>query len=833
MPYWIADSLAGLPAFLWIYLALGGGWSLALLPRSEWRQNWVQVIALAFALGPMLLTAWMLILGTVGMLGETHALTSVNVLGGTVVLALLALVLVWRKLRLPASPTKPPASALLSDERLLISLMLAALMVRWFVVAYWPFTAYDALWVYGYEGRLYELLGYIPKSIGYYPQFLALQYTYGQLLSGTINDHVARAVLPFLHIGSILATYVLGSRLFSRRTGIIAAAIWALYPHVGEWARAGDLEIPLTFAFTLAAAFFLLAWTGHQPSRRYALMAGVLLGVGLWIKPTMGAFILGMGLMLLLHGLRVRFNWQRMKERFVVTLLTLIAAVPLGGVWYVRNLLLGLPPLIFPPAFWQTLAQRSGGEFGWPLAALIAWAVYLRWRYPRYDWRLGALGLLLILLALVPTILPNLQFLHLTTPLRPMSLFEFALLAAGSVVLAITLRRMSRELWDEELRSTTTKIGWGLALALPYFVTWFLSYSYHYRLSFAVVPLLILPLALVLGRLFTPERIAVGVRRLAYLVVIVLIAYPGIISAIDDPNEGGDYLWSNRYPDDISRYRSGNAALMNVVDGLQIWVDQHPDMKLTVDAPGVDRLPFFFPLQNIRIEPAPTTLDQLEDVNYFVYGKPEGIGSYESLNIPPLQNQVVSALNRHDIMRRAWGMDDGIFKYDVYELHVSDRWVEPHPAGVPTQDVVFGGMLQYLGYDIGGLDLWPGRSVITHFYWQVLKPLPEDYTIYIHLRDQKDQVIATWDGPVGRGPIVSGNESYYSTLVWQPGEYISDERRIQLPDGVNPVGDGYRLVIGIYNSVTGERLPVTLDGQPGGEGFLVENRIEILAQAPQ
>jgi hypothetical protein len=367
-------------------------------------------------------------------------------------------------------------------------------------------------------------------------------------------------------------------------------------------------------------------------------------------------------------------------------------------------------------------------------------------------------------------------------------------------------------------------------LALPYFVTWFVSYSYHYRLSFAVVPLMILPLATILARLFTPERVGAGVRRLAYLVVIILICYPGVISAINDPNGGGDYLWTDKYPDDTARYRSGNAALMNVVDGLQIWIDQHPGEKLTVAAPGVDRLPFFFPTQDIRIDPAPTKLDQLEDAAYFVYGKPEGIGSYDG--VPQLQNQVVEALNRRDIARRAWGMDDGIFKYDVYELHVADRWITPHPAGEAKQDIVFGGMVRYLGYDIGGFELWPGRNVIVHFFYQVLKPLPEDYTIYIHLRDHNDQIIAAWDGPVGRGPLVSGLEGYYSTLVWQTGEYISDERKLQLPQGVNPVGSGYHLVIGIYNSVTGERLPVTVDGQPGGEGLLVENRMEILAQAP-
>src|SRR5690606_26441499 len=102
------------------------------------------------------------------------------------------------------TPAKNPP--LYADEKLLIALIIGACAVRWLVIAYWPFTAFDALWVYGYQGRLYTLLGYIPTSIDYYPQFLQLQYTYGQLaLGGAVDDHAARAVLPFLNAGSILA----------------------------------------------------------------------------------------------------------------------------------------------------------------------------------------------------------------------------------------------------------------------------------------------------------------------------------------------------------------------------------------------------------------------------------------------------------------------------------------------------------------------------------------------------------------------------------------------------------------------------------------------------
>ena len=56
------------------------------------------------------------------------------------------------------------------------------------------------------------------------------------------NDHAARAILPLLHLGSIAAAYTLGMKLFTRRVGLFIAAIWALYPHMGDWSRVGDLD---------------------------------------------------------------------------------------------------------------------------------------------------------------------------------------------------------------------------------------------------------------------------------------------------------------------------------------------------------------------------------------------------------------------------------------------------------------------------------------------------------------------------------------------------------------------------------------------------------------
>ncbi len=230
---WISQTLAALPATLWIYFGVGLPWALVVLPCKDWRTPGLLACA-TLAFGPMLLSAWMLVLGTVGGAQESATLNMTAVLSGTAVIAVSGSILTWRKaLRGSASPTE--RAPLATDEKLIIALIVVAVFIRWFTTAYWPFTSYDPIWVYGYEGRLYTLLGYIPQNIGYYPQFLPLQYTYGQLaVGGTIGDHAARTVLPFLHIGSIFAVYVLGARLFSRRTGIIAAGLWALYPHVAQ-----------------------------------------------------------------------------------------------------------------------------------------------------------------------------------------------------------------------------------------------------------------------------------------------------------------------------------------------------------------------------------------------------------------------------------------------------------------------------------------------------------------------------------------------------------------------------------------------------------------------
>ena len=73
----------------------------------------------------------------------------------------------WRKWRITTPSYLPERELRFEwDALLIIALIAVALLIRWLGVAYWPSTAYDARWVYAYQGELYALKGFIPNSIG-------------------------------------------------------------------------------------------------------------------------------------------------------------------------------------------------------------------------------------------------------------------------------------------------------------------------------------------------------------------------------------------------------------------------------------------------------------------------------------------------------------------------------------------------------------------------------------------------------------------------------------------------------------------------------------------
>lgn len=795
--HWLTDALTALPLALLIVVGLGLPLALLLLPRRDWGQR-ALVGALSITAGTAVQTGWLFVLGSLGQL------TTLPILAGLAVLSLLAWLGLAVKQRHTTAQPHPTVPFTPIEKALLVGIV-ACVIGAWLATSYWPFSAYDTLWVYGYQARLYTLTHEIPTSIGYYPQYIQLQYAFYQIVLGAVNDHSARVVVLLMHVGSILAAYVLGSQLFSaRRVGLLSAALWAFYPHVGLWAQMGDLEIPLSYLFTLAAALFLWAWFAPPPTgRRYALLAGLVFGVAMWTKPTAGAFVWGVVLLVVLEFGCVRGQLPRFWPRFQLAVLTGIGSIPFGAVWYVRNALLGHPIIDYPHPSWLTLARRSGDLFGWGLLALCLLVVWA-WLTQRLTPVRRRVLLLAALLALAGT-LPGMPWVNPTRYDPPTSYLlplEWLLLGGGGLCLAWAL-------WPLRHNLTVQRLTLAYTLALPYFITWFYGYSYHYRLSFAIVPLLALPTAWLLARWPLPTIRPVTARLVAGLLAVIGCLW-GLIPLTTFGTEGGiDYLWNDQFPDDEARYRKTNPSLMIVTDALRAY-EQRTGTPFRLIAPGEQQLRFFFPLGDMDNTSLPTTLDELRGATHYLYGS-HASWRYRDESIATADNQLVSALGRTDLMTLTAFHDQATFRYELYELTLN-AWDQPTPLNVqPKQAVIFGGFAQLIGWENTAVD-FNGQTVFFNTLWQSLSATDTDATLLFELVSrQTGNVAYTW-----RRRIMPSEHGDYNTRRWQTGETVLDKAKLILPpaDATGLTrGDTYQLRLRLVGT-DDQPVALTLDGQP-------------------
>jgi hypothetical protein len=124
-------------------------------------------------------------------------------------------------------------------------------------------------------------------------------------------------------------------------------------------------------------------------------------------------------------------------------------------------------------------------------------------------------------------------------------------------------------------------------------------------------------------------------------------------------------------------------------------------------------------------------------------------------------------------------------------------------------NVTFGGKAMLLGYEAGDEETRPGESVEVTLYWQSLAEMDKDYTVFVHLLDENDLVIAQRDTYPGLGT--------YPTRLWRVGDAFADRYVLNLPPSVFAPCTG-RFEVGLYDFSSGERLPVMgPDGQPLGD----------------
>ena len=141
---------------------------------------------------------------------------------------------------------------------------------------------------------------------------------------------------------------------------------------------------------------------------------------------------------------------------------------------------------------------------------------------------------------------------------------------------------------------------------------------------------------------------------------------------------------------------------------------------------------------------------------------------------------------------------------------------QEHPTIVAPADTDDGLRLQ-------GYDLLPAPGAPTlRLFWETGDGAASDWITYIHLYRPQGERITQFDGPALAG--------LQPTSQWQTGSLYIDRRQLLLPAGLEP-GD-YLLRIGLYNFVSGERLPFRPDVDDG-QGQFEDGQLLVPLSVPE
>ena len=154
--------------------------------------------------------------------------------------------------------------------------------------------------------------------------------------------------------------------------------------------------------------------------------------------------------------------------------------------------------------------------------------------------------------------------------------------------------------------------------------------------------------------------------------------------------------------------------------------------------------------------------------------------------------------------------------YSLATVRVLGRRPNLKPPAIENPvDASIGSSIRLLGYDlqppISSLQS-PVPNLHLTLHWQALAPMDDRYKIFLHLV-----------GAGGASDIQAQTDAYphLPTTGWVPGEYLSDGLMLDLPGDLPP--GPYSLLLGLYDEMTGVRLPVyDAGGNQTGDSLLLE-----------
>jgi hypothetical protein len=187
----------------------------------------------------------------------------------------------------------------------------------------------------------------------------------------------------------------------------------------------------------------------------------------------------------------------------------------------------------------------------------------------------------------------------------------------------------------------------------------------------------------------------------------------------------------------------------------------------------------------------------------------------EDVHYLPIHDYV--AAGQYRLKLSIYDLDEGRFDFLPFTTPVTSnptpdlylgrvRVLDPAHATPPTHplQVELNGEIELVGYDLDQMDLAEAHKLQVALHWQALEPPSLDYTVFTQLIGPDNLVWAQQDNQPQGGS--------YPTRQWTPAEKVVDRYVLQLKEGA-PAGQ-YRLLVGMYDLNTGQRLPaINAEGQ--------------------
>jgi hypothetical protein len=128
---------------------------------------------------------------------------------------------------------------------------------------------------------------------------------------------------------------------------------------------------------------------------------------------------------------------------------------------------------------------------------------------------------------------------------------------------------------------------------------------------------------------------------------------------------------------------------------------------------------------------------------------------------------------------------------------------KPKPPAGPR--VRFGPTVELLGASVNDPVNDSVNDPRLTLYWSADKPITDEYNIFIHLLDDRGQLLGQMDG--------TPYSNRYPLWAWQPGQIIEDRR--DLTGTQIDLAQVHSIAVGVYDPATGERLAaVDANGNP-------------------